>query len=97
MLSYLETLERLTKLRDGLRETLDTESGDRQATVELTEMTLTKLLGELVTPGIPAPQTITIDLAVILSDPSETCPSCGKCKGDCPATVLDPQHGCNCN
>jgi hypothetical protein len=87
MLSYLDTVGRLTALRDGLRETLNSESGDRQATVELTEMTLTKLLGELVTPDAPPAATITVDL-VISGYVSDT-PACSTCNG-----CVDPKCPC---
>ena len=50
MLSYLETIAKLTHVRDTIREDLADESLDRQAVLESTERDLTLLLGELVTP-----------------------------------------------
>lgn len=71
MLSYLETLERLTSLRDGLRESINTGADDREAKfiVKTTELTLTKLLGELVTPD-----PLTIGVSVVFVDPTQ-CPN----------------------
>lgn len=50
MLSYLDTIGRLTNLRDDLRTVLSTESADRQHMLEETERRLSTFLGELVTP-----------------------------------------------
>ena len=50
MLSYTDTIARIRAMRDDLRTTLNTESGDRQIACEQTERLMTKLLGELVTP-----------------------------------------------
>lgn len=51
MLGYLETVGRLTDLRDNIRAGLERETGDRQIMLERVETNLTTLLGELVTPS----------------------------------------------
>lgn len=50
MLDYLKTVESLRVIRDELRSRLDDESRDRQSIAEFAEASLTKILGELVTP-----------------------------------------------
>jgi len=89
MLSYLDTIARVTSLRDGLRETLNSESGDRQATVELTEMTLTKLLGELVTPDPQICQTCLDTTGTETPAAGVTTNGAGVCEGHVLGTLLD--------
>jgi hypothetical protein len=95
MLGYLETIGRLTDVRDGLRQGLDSEAADRQILAETAESALTRILGELVTPN-ETPETVTIDIALVLDTRGyvsdlPACTTCGGCadpKCSCPVKCV---------
>lgn len=110
MIDKDQTVERLTRITEVLRENLADETNDDRMTLENTEWYLTRLLDQLTdTETVTGSPTLDLLVSFALMAPlgqndqaeQEDPDKCTTCKGctnrACIVGVLDPSHSCHCN